>query len=197
MKMPVRVTLSIDPAVTDRKKSDFTGFIINMTDINTKWWIYEAEAFKGKPNEVVDRAVQYILLYRPAAISIETVAAQILYRDLLLPRMRDEGIHTAITEYMPPNQYSKRAKIEKLQPRFKKGLIAIRQGLLELVRQLDEFPENDHDDLLDALCQQDAIARAPQPFEILGSMLDEDDFDYEPQEQKRVYANVGYCSVRR
>jgi predicted phage terminase large subunit-like protein len=201
-RMPVRVTLTLDPAVTDKKRSDFSAFIVNMTNIEGKWHIWEADAFKGKPDEVISRAMQLIRLYRPAAIAIETVAAQILFKSLLRPAMEAEDIHTPITEYMPPNQYSKRAKIERLQPRFKQGQIAIRRGLKELCRQLDEFPENDHDDLLDALCQQDAVSRPPLSNEIHGSFLDEDLFDLEedyqdPSQKRKIHANVGYGTPRR
>lgn len=199
-RVPVRVTLTLDPAVTDKKQSDFSAFVVNMTDPTNKWHIWEADAFKGKPDEVISRAMQLIRLYRPAAIAIETVAAQLLFKSLLKPQMEAEDIHTPITEYMPSNQFSKRAKIEKLQPRFKQGQIAIRRGLKELCRQLDEFPENDHDDLLDALCQQDAISRPPFAYEIHGSIIEEDQFDLEESEgfsKKVIRTNVGYSTPRR
>jgi predicted phage terminase large subunit-like protein len=192
--------MSLDPAVTDKKKSDFSAFVINMTDVQNRWHIYEADAFKGKPSEVVDRFVQYALRYRPSAISIESVAAQILYKELITPALREAKINTVITDYNPSNQISKQAKILKLQPRFKKGLVVIRHGLKELVRQLDEFPENDHDDLLDALCQQDAISRPPTMYEMANYLDEEDNFDLESSELgelKPGYANVGYGTPRR
>lgn len=177
-RIPVRVSLALDPAVTDKKRSDFSGMTVVLTDLTDTWYIAEADNFKGQPAAVVDRFVMYARMYRPAAISIEANAAQILYKELLIPALRSYGINTPITEYRSPTTINKRAKIERLQPKFKKGQVFIKRGLVELVRQLDQFPELDHDDLLDSLVQHLTIARPPQPYEMTMA-LEEDTFDLE------------------
>ena len=198
MRIPVRASFALDPAVTDKKRSDFSGFTVVLTDIEDNWYIQEADNFKGQPQAVCDRFIMYARLYRPSAISIESNAAQILYKELLLPKLRENNITTPITEYRPPTMINKRAKIERLQPKFKQGKVFIRRGLTELLRQLDQFPELDHDDLLDSLVQHLTIARPPQPFELTGSLIGEDLFDLEENEESQpILSHVGLGSVRR
>lgn len=164
-RLPVNISLALDPATTDKKYSDASGFTVVATDPNSVWWIFEAEDFRGQPDAVVDRCVHWAGIYRPPLVSIETIAAQVLFRSLLVPAFELAGIQTQIIEYTAPNKYSKHARISALQPLFKQGKIRIRRGLTRLLYELENYagPDSlDHDDVLDSLSQHILIARPPQ-----------------------------------
>lgn len=165
INVPVYVTLAVDPALTASKTADFTGITVVGTDIEGRWYVMEADNFKGVPHEVIDRIVRYTQLYKPVVLSIETVAAQILYRPLLVPALYEAGVEPRIYEYHAPPYRSKSQRIEALQPKFKGGMIYIREGLEDLIEQLDRYPEVEHDDLLDSLAQHLEIARPPRKGE--------------------------------
>jgi len=178
----VRATLALDPAMTDKKQSDFSGFTVVLTDPLGNRFIHVAEPFKGLPDAVADRFVYYAKMFRPAAMSIESVAAQILYINMIRPRLAEVGISTPIAEYRPPNTISKKAKTEGLQPLFKQGKMHFLRGATgELMMQLDQFPQNEHDDLLDSLVQHESLIKLPSAHELLhllyGELKEEDNFD--------------------
>jgi hypothetical protein len=164
-RLPVNISLALDPATTDKKYSDASGFTVVACDPKSVWWIFEAEDFRGQPDAVVDRAVYWAGIYRPPLLSIETVAAQVLFRSLLIPAFEKASIETQIIEYTAPNKFSKHARISALQPLFKQGRIRIRRGLKRLIYELENYagPDSlDHDDVLDSLSQHILIARPPQ-----------------------------------
>lgn len=195
-QISVRATLALDPALSDKKKSDFSGFTVILTDPLGNRFVHVAEAFKGLPDAVADRFVYYATMFRPAAMSIETVAAQTLYINLIKPRLAEVGISTSITEYRPPNTISKQAKIQGLQPILKQGKLHLLRGQTgELATQLDQFPQNEHDDLLDSLIQHEQIIRLPSPRELLtllyGELKEEDNFDVDEDSDGAAHTRTG------
>lgn len=166
INIPVYVTMALDPALTASASSDFNGITIVGTAPDGTWYVMEADNFKGVPNQVIERCARYAQLYKPRVFSLEAIAAQILFRPLLVPALRDAGVHPSIYEYRTPPHRSKAQRIEALQPHFKSGRIVIREGLGELIDQLERYPEVDHDDLLDSLAQHLEISRIPHKGEV-------------------------------
>jgi phage terminase large subunit-like protein len=161
---PVNTVMSLDPAVSDKKRSDASGIIVNCVDPEGHWWIFEADAFRGQPMEVCQRVMLYVMKYHPSVLSIEKVGAQILYRDLLYPMLDDAGVYCQIVEYTEAQRIGKHARISALQPLFRQGRVHIRSGLDRLVYELEHYagPNSlDHEDLIDSLAQHIPIARAP------------------------------------
>jgi hypothetical protein len=164
-RFPVNISLALDPAVTDKKHSDASGFTVVACDPEGVWWIYEGEDFHGQPDAVVDRTVFWATIYRPPLLSLETHAAQVLFKSLLTPAFEKAKLETQIIEYTAPNKYSKHARISALQPLFKQGKIRIRRGLTRLIYELENYagPDSlDHDDVIDSLSQHILIARPSQ-----------------------------------
>lgn len=173
--IPLYITMAIDPAVTAKEYSDATGITIVGEDANANWYILEADDFKGLPDAVVDRVAYYATRYKPKLGSCEIIAAQRLYLPLFRRKFEELGISLPIREYKYSTRLSKRARIESLQPKFKQHKVFIRRGLDELVRQLRQYPETEHDDLLDALTQHLVISRPYDPREVLHDP-DDDEF---------------------
>jgi predicted phage terminase large subunit-like protein len=166
INVPVFVTMAIDPALSADSGSDYTGFTVVGTDPEGIWYVIVAENFKGVPDEVINRAVRHAQTYKPQVLSLEATAAQILYRPLLVPALMNAGLSPTIHEYKAPPWRSKAQRIESLQPMFKQNRIFIREGLEDLIDQLDRYPEVEHDDLLDSLTQHLEISRPPKPGEV-------------------------------
>jgi predicted phage terminase large subunit-like protein len=181
--IPLYVTLAIDPAVTAQDYSDATGITVVGEDKDGNWYILEADAFKGLPDAVVDRVAYHAQRYRPRVGSCEIIAAQRLYLPLFRARFDTLGISLPIREYRYSTRVSKRARIESLQPKFRNKKVFIRKGLDELQRQLLQYPETEHDDLLDALTQHLVISRPFNPNELahdpdeMDFVADEDDIN--------------------
>lgn len=181
VRIPVLTTLALDPAVSTSERADFNGITVVGCDYETNWYVMEATPFKGRPDEVIERVVRLCREYKPHTLSLEAVAAQILFRPLLVPKLREANLRPYIHEYHPSTKRTKAQRIESLQPLFKQGKIFIREGLSELLDQLDHFPELDHDDLLDSLTQHLEVVRPPSSGDYINLTRDwfEDFADYE------------------
>jgi predicted phage terminase large subunit-like protein len=170
VNVPVFVTMAIDPALSADRSADYTGITVVGADPEGIWYVMEAENFKGAPDEVIARSVRHAQIYKPTIISLEAVAAQILYRPLLVPALLNAGLRPKIYEYRSPPWRSKAQRIESLQPLFKQKRIFVREGLEDLLEQLDRYPEIEHDDLLDSLSQHLEISRPVRVGEIHPSL---------------------------
>ena len=83
-----------------------------------------------------------------------------MYIDLLNPVFKRFGLtdKVRIHEWKPDTVVSKDTLIRGMRPRFKRGGMFFRKGYTDvLVDQLDDYPQVDNDDVLDALVQQKAI----------------------------------------
>lgn len=167
MTVPVYVTMAIDPAFSTSVAADFTGFTIVGTGPDGTMYVMCADAFKGPPDAVVDHAIALALKFKPRILSIEAVAAQVLFKPLLVPKMREAGLGaTQLYEYKQSMRRSKAQRIEAMQPRFKQNMIRLAEGLGELADQLNRYPELDHDDLIDSLAQHMELSRPPRRGEV-------------------------------
>jgi predicted phage terminase large subunit-like protein len=186
--------MAIDPALSASDSADFTGFTVVGCAPDATWYIMEADNFKGVPNQVIDRSVRHAIHYKPRKLSLESVAAQILYKNLLIPALREAGLNPEIVEYRIPSYRSKAQRIEALQPLFKMGKIKIREGLEELIEQLTRYPEIEHDDLLDSLTQHLPIVRAPRHGEVhpsIGRDWFEDFKQWAPKDKPKESSDSG------
>ncbi len=149
-----RCIISIDPATRTNQSNDPTG--IAVTKVAQSGFVYIVEAFgkKLRPNELIQEIFRLVDTYTPDVVIIETVSAQILWLDLLRQEMKRTGKHFRLEEYDPGTKETKSIKIRKLIPYYARGQVFHRSGLVELERQLREFPRNANDDIIDALQAQ-------------------------------------------
>ncbi len=146
--------LSIDPATRTNQSNDPTGLVITKIDIDGNVYVVEAAAKKLRPNELITEVFRLVDVYSPEVVIIETVSAQIPWIDLLKQEMKRQQKHFRLEEYDPGTKETKSIKIRKLIPYYARGQIFHKPGLVEIERQLREFPRNNNDDLIDALQAQ-------------------------------------------
>lgn len=165
--IPLRVTMTVDPAPTVGKYSDFTGVTVVGTDYQENWYILWAEDFKRVPSDAGRYLCDIVRVFAPEYLAIETGMADPAMVARIQQGLKDLDCRTAIVSYMATQyeakgQRSKGARIEALEPLFREGKIKFVRGsatFRELLRQLDGYGSLDHDDVLDALAMQRAYVR--------------------------------------
>jgi len=154
LKQTTKCIISIDPATRTNQSNDPTGIVVTKIDQDGRVYVVEAEAKKLRPNELITEIFRLVDVYIPDVVIIETVSAQILWIDLLKQEMKKTGKHFTLEEYDPGTKETKSIKIRKLIPYYARGQIFHGSNMVELERQLREFPRNNNDDLIDALQAQ-------------------------------------------
>ena len=186
-RIPVYTTLTWDPA--GRKPSEtsaYHGITVIGCDAEKTWWAFEIEQVKGTASDIVQHIADLVYLYGVKTMAIEGGLLE-LWLDLLEPILQGRGFMPHIHSLRPPpGEGSKLMRIENiLQPRIKAGKLMLRAGRAGVVHQdfldqLDEFPESDFFDMLDALAIQNQVARVPltsalqSGFESEEDLLDEE-----------------------
>lgn len=186
IKIPVFVTMALDPAMSDSAKADYSGITVVGQSPERQLFVMEAKRLKVLPDKLVEWIIFYVRKYQPRVLSIEAVQAQRLLNNLVSPQIEKMGLRIPIVDYFPGSRMDKYTRIEEtLQPIYKQGRLLIRQGLTDLVQEMDDFPELEHEDLLDSLAQHVTITRPADPFELSPSYVSEEEFDDEYVENPR------------
>jgi hypothetical protein len=192
-RQSVYMTASWDPKGRENpnRPNDAHGFLINGTDSIGGWWTMEALELRLPLDALLDRICVLLKHYCVMKLSIETrgSSTQGLYIDLLRPVMARHGVSDVqIVEWSPGTTESKDTLIRSLQPQLRRGLWHFLAGhCAPLIRQLDDFPMVEHDDVLDAAVQQLKIARPAEAEDLAPGFDDsaEDHFD-EPEGEEGV-----------
>lgn len=146
--------ISIDPATRLKESNDPTGIVVTKVDLDGFVYVLEARGNKYRPNELIQEIFKLNATYKPDYVIIETVSAQILWIDLLKQEMKRQQTFFRLEEYDPGTKETKASKIRKLIPYYARGQVFHKSNLLDLERQLSEFPRNRNDDIIDALQAQ-------------------------------------------
>lgn len=146
--------LSIDPAVTESKASDFTGLVLTKVLDDMNIYILEAKQIKANADKVIDEVFKLVKTYNIWKVLLETQVAQVLFVDLFRKEMAKRNEFFVIDEIKNSTRETKAARIRGLIPYYANMRVWHRSGLLDLEQQLLEFPKNNHDDIIDALAQQ-------------------------------------------
>lgn len=145
------VYLHVDPATSDRKRGDYTAFIITAVSPDDYIFILEAKREKINLTQLISRLFEYYKKYNPRRILIEMQATQAMIKFPLFEEQKRRRIYLPIEEIQHSWQKSKEDRISGLVPRFEFGTIFIKSDMAELEDELIRFPVGQHDDLIDAL----------------------------------------------
>lgn len=147
-----RIYIHIDPATSDRKRGDFSAFIV--TAISPEDFVYVLEAKREKINltRLIDKIFEYYKKYpHVKKIFLEMQATQQMIKFPLFEEMKRRRIYLPIEEIQHSWVRSKEDRISGLVPRFEFGTIFLKPDMTELEDELLRFPVGQHDDLIDAL----------------------------------------------
>jgi len=179
--LPRRRYITIDPAWTTNRTSDFTGIIVNCVTPDDHWYLVDAFRLKITSDQLLDLLFELYGTYKPHLIGLEIHAMQRIFRDMLPKEIQRRGIPLPIYDLKPSGGAfglaSKGERIIGLQPRMSNGFIhwptkandsrsLASEGLEILRNQMLRFryrhtSKKMVDNLLDALAYQIDIAQAP------------------------------------
>lgn len=145
--------LTIDTAISKAAQADYTGFVDNRVDRENFWYLKSWRMRIG-PEELVDAIFTLHLRNRYEKIGIEKT----VYLDGLKPYLdseqRKRGVFLPIVE-LQHNQTKKEIRIRGLIPRYASmSMFHIEGQCVELEKEMLEFPNGVHDDILDSLAYQ-------------------------------------------
>jgi predicted phage terminase large subunit-like protein len=135
--------ISIDPAVTKNKISDYTGVAVLSRGENGEIFVREAIQLKVSPQELSDRIASLVEIYEPGVIYVETNQGGDLWKDVFknIP-VRYRSIKQTV---------SKQVRAGKALNYYQQGKVRHTSHFPALEEQMWSFPKTPHDDVLDAV----------------------------------------------
>jgi predicted phage terminase large subunit-like protein len=135
--------ISIDPAVTKNKISDYTGVAVLSRGDNDQIYIREAMQLKVSPSELSDRIASLVEIYEPGVIYVETNQGGDLWKDVFknIP-VKYRSIKQSV---------SKQVRAGKALNYYQQGKVRHTSHFPALEEQMWSFPKTPHDDVLDAV----------------------------------------------
>ncbi|TXH10399.1 MAG: hypothetical protein E6R03_15495 [Hyphomicrobiaceae bacterium] len=148
----VGVALVMDPAIGQKKDSDFCSFAVVGMNAKGRVHVFDCYMKQGMtPTEQVDKFFELVGLWRPTKKGIEAVA----YQQALVHLVREEQFRKSKTlgsdAYFEiiPILHGRTAKIHRvegvLSPRYTAGYITHQRRFLELEEQLLDWPNGKKD----------------------------------------------------
>lgn len=142
------VVMTVDPAFTQNKTSDDSCIMI-CGKHKDKTYVLEYYNAKVLPNELITEILRLYKKWKPHYVGIESFAAQNVIGFYLQEKAQQEGINFTWQEIKQTGD--KMAKVKRLEPYLREGKILFKRHHTALETQLIEFPQGDHDDIIDAL----------------------------------------------
>jgi predicted phage terminase large subunit-like protein len=152
----------IDPAIGQKKTSDYTGIVVIAVDPDTNWYVRVARRERMTPSQIVNTCFDIQKEYSCLGIGVESVA----YQEALIYMLNEETmrrqIMLPIKAFVPPTDRTKEARIRGLVPRYEWGRVYHCQGLYDLETELLQFPRGSHDDIVNGLADLDGLITYPE-----------------------------------
>jgi predicted phage terminase large subunit-like protein len=135
--------ISIDPAVTKNKVSDYTGIAVLSRGEDGYIYVRDAFQLKVSPSELAERVSALVDNYNPGIIYVETNQGGDLWQDVFkdIP-VRYKSIRQSV---------SKQVRAGKALNFYQQGKVRHTNHFPVLEEQMWSFPKVSHDDVLDAV----------------------------------------------
>ena len=152
--IPIYVYMGVDLAATASDTSDMQSIVVLGVDKHKNRYVidtfYDKIPIYDMPKKIVELAKEY----NPRRVTIETVAAQEMVRDMVTRlSSKDRKLIPGIFKgAKPPHGIKKEDRLlTALGPIINTGKLYVKRNMSELVDELFEFPKSRHDDFMDAL----------------------------------------------
>jgi len=156
------VYTAVDPAISQRKDSDYTVVITAGITGNREFYVLGYDRERIDPSDTIDIIFDHFYQYDPEKIIVESVQYQQALAHFLEREAEDRGTYLPVEEWKPGNKKKKEARIRGLQPIAQRRKLFIRPYHRELRKELLDFPYSQHDDVSDALATIKINAIIPQ-----------------------------------
>jgi hypothetical protein len=152
--------ITIDPAVKEKDKADYTGTVINRVDEDNNWYIKSSKK-RMDSVKLIKHIFNLWAIEQPEAIGIEETT----YYDAVYPFLKQEMVVRNIFPIIYPLKHhgiKKELRIRGLLPRYEAGKIYHIIGECDsLEEEQVRFPKGKNDDELDAEAYQEQIITYP------------------------------------
>lgn len=161
---PVCTYLGVDVAAGEESASDYNVVLVIAVDHREDVYVLDYWHKKtGSISEVRDQIFRLAGKYNVRACTIEVIGTQRWMYNEVRKRQRELGQWFKLIPEKHSSQMSKQERCAiLLEPRFDSGALRLRKDMLELQTELQQFPQGEHDDIVDALWLALAYAR-PAP----------------------------------
>lgn len=142
----------IDPAIGNKKTSDYTGITVVSVDEDTNWYIRLAKRERMTPTEIINLCFKLHKEFNLMGLGIEVVAYQKALALNLVEEMQKRRQMIPLQEVHPGTTMKKEVRIRGvLVPRYEFGHVYHSQGLYDLETELLQFPRGSLIDIVDSL----------------------------------------------
>ena len=190
LALDYHLAIIVDPALGEEGSTSDTGILVETWGKNGERVVLEAMAVNEKPSEFIPRiltlADTYELLGFLPTIWIEGVLFQRVLKTVLEDEMTKRMKYYTIEVLMPSTKRSKEQRIETLEAPVSAGKFYVREGLEDLIQQLDSYPAGKKMDLLDVLAYGETVMPAgihsysrPKASAVVGNGVTDFDRIYE------------------
>lgn len=161
----VRLFLTVDPAISDSRRADFTSVTVGGFDQHGKLWILEQHYGKFRPLDTAKLVGSLISKWKLRTCYVEQVGGFKAIAYTIKEYLKNNKIIASIQEFKP-GQANKKTRIENyLEPYFTNKNFALAQrykGDEEISNELQFFPSDIvHDDILDSWAMLVEIGKPP------------------------------------
>lgn len=156
----LNVYMAVDRAYSMEKTADFTGIVIVGVDSDNRWYILDAERFKGNEKSLIEKLFDLKKFYSPLKVGIEQRSYLYTLKPTLDEEMRRRNEFFNVEELKDLGK-SKALRIEALLPRYEASGMFFKKGQDDLIDELTTFPRGQYDDLIDALAYITTMAAVP------------------------------------
>ena len=172
-KVPVFISMGVDPAVSTSKRADYTVILLLATDENDNCYVIDYIRRKMPPPVILDTVRNTHEIYSPKIGRVETVAAQ----KYITTMLRKEGIFLQDSD---PRK-GKEERLAHLVVPFFRGKMFMKESQTELKNELMAYPRSQYDDTMDGLDNAYGCRMRPH------HSIVENSFDVEKYKERRTF----------
>ena len=153
--------ITLDPAISESKKSDNSAIVVGGVDYDNMKYVLEYFRGKLQPYQLIDKLFEMCKRWNPQAVGIETAVFQKTLKYMFNQKMDEEKIWFNVVELESNWTKSKSMWIAALQPFFEYHQIKIGKNMPEIEDELLRYDKGRYDDLIDALSRQVSLWQIP------------------------------------
>jgi hypothetical protein len=165
IRIPVTTVATLDTAMTATARSSRFGLCVTCKDYEDTWYVLEADELHMLPSDVTLKIQEVLLVYEPEVLMIEAQQVDVEMVSRIQQFISDNYLQTRIVPYSAlqdelRGHRSKARRIEALEPRNKAGKLKLRRNYCsDLLRQMDMYPSNDRNDVIDSMAMTHVAMR--------------------------------------
>lgn len=158
------VAIIVDPALGEEGSTSDTGIIVEGWGKKGERVVFDALPLQERPSEYLPRilnlADEYELLGFLPTIWLEGVLFQRVLKTIFEDEMTKRGKYYMVDVLKTSTHKTKPQRIEAFEAPVSAGKVYVREGLDEIMNQLDTYPAGKKRDLLDALAYGETVMPA-------------------------------------